>query len=389
MKKKYYYLMSVYLIFVILGCTNKNLYFGTHTQIGLDVSGTATVPNDVAFAFGRTEVVIEPKKSDSIPHSVYGGLDSDITWFSGQMIRQLFATGCAAQYIGNLSDIHNPAGNNDNNGSNDEPKPKNEFQCKDKVDPADRVYNYPNTNSSPNSSSLILIVKSKFGLDINFGQENVTPELVLGYKRSELTIIPIDNPHREVASVYADISINSYLDPNAKQLSSAIPTPASPPATTPTAGDTSNKTETNPDPGDANNDEPLPTPPPSRIGGVRIVQQIATGHAAIALVKKNTAIQKKLIKALGGGAPTTKSTLTRAQIRAKIIEQTEKLNTDAKKNELFDWVQENYTYQFTGAIDKLKQFKFIFLKKPALNEEQLNLILKEVIRINNENGGNS
>ena len=91
--------LYILLISVLLsGCSSNSLYFGTSTTIGLNVSGTETVPSKVAIAFEREEIAIVPNKADSQAHSVFGALDANLTWFNGQVIKQIFATGEAAIY---------------------------------------------------------------------------------------------------------------------------------------------------------------------------------------------------------------------------------------------------------------------------------------------------
>jgi hypothetical protein len=171
---------GVILLAVVMmsGCSARNLYFGTATQIGLDVSGTAQVPNRVSLGYGRVETAYVPNKPDGTAHSVMGSLDSDITWFSGQRINQVLATGEAAQ---------NAAGSNHSVGQ--------QVPCQ-KESTDDRAPLYFGTVQS-------------FGVDLSFGGNNVAPGLVVGYKRAEGTVIPIVDPSCEVRPVYADISIDS------------------------------------------------------------------------------------------------------------------------------------------------------------------------------------
>ncbi len=165
-------------VVAMFGCSSRNLYFGTATQIGLDVSGTSQVPNRVSLGYGRVETAYVPNKTDGTAHSVMGALDSDITWFSGQRIKQIFATGEAAQ---------NAAGGVYGAGG--------VVACQ-KESADDRAPLYFGTVQS-------------FGLDLSFGGNNVAPGLVVGYKRAEGTVIPVVDPSCEVRPVYADISIDS------------------------------------------------------------------------------------------------------------------------------------------------------------------------------------
>lgn len=84
------------------GCT-KNLYFGTSTSVGLDVSGTSKIPNKVSFAFDREEVAIVPDDDAGNAHSVFAALDSEWTWFNGFIVKQTFATGEAADRVSDES----------------------------------------------------------------------------------------------------------------------------------------------------------------------------------------------------------------------------------------------------------------------------------------------
>src|SRR5688572_17964276 len=77
------------------GCKSR-VVFTTQTSFGLDVSGTAQLPNKVSFSYNRFEAAIVPRKTNGEAHSVYGGLDADMKFFGGHTIKQTFATGKAA-----------------------------------------------------------------------------------------------------------------------------------------------------------------------------------------------------------------------------------------------------------------------------------------------------
>src|SRR5688572_23363059 len=77
------------------GCKSR-VVFTTHTSLGLDVSGTAQMPNKVSLSYNRFEAAIVPRKTNGEAHAVYGGLDADLKFFGGHTIKQTFATGKAA-----------------------------------------------------------------------------------------------------------------------------------------------------------------------------------------------------------------------------------------------------------------------------------------------------
>lgn len=186
-------------VMLTTGCTKK-LVFSTNSTIGLNVSGTAEVPSKVAFSYDRQEAAIVPKKHDDTAHSVYGGLDTDVSWRNGTIIKQTFATGDAAIYAtGGAPAGGAPAATEDSN----------------------ELRNHP----------LVFITGTSFGLDLSAGEGQVKPDLLLGFKRAEGAYIPVPNNKKEVRSVYADILINTK-DPDqesgspAKSITDHFPTDA-------------------------------------------------------------------------------------------------------------------------------------------------------------------
>lgn len=163
------------------GCSNK-LVFATHTSLGLDVSGTAEVPDHVSFSYDREEAAIVPRKTDGEAHSVYGGLDSDISWWHGSIIKQTFATGDAARIA---------------TGS-----------------PAQAA---TNSTDSTSTKPLVFVTGTTFGLHLSAGEGQVQPDLLLGYRRGEAAYIPVPDPNQEVRSVYADLLINTKSRPTTNQ----------------------------------------------------------------------------------------------------------------------------------------------------------------------------
>ena len=230
MKKKNTYFILLTGVIVLSGCS-KNLYFGTSTSVGMDVSGTTKIPSKVSFSFNRAEVAIIPTNSDGNTHPVFASLDSEWTWFNGFMIKQIFATGKAADIASN----------------------------KDK----DTTTYTPTTKTS--KKSLIFTTGTKLGIDIEFGQTTSTPaSLLIGYRRSEMTLIPDVTSKKELDPVFADISIMSVESSS---------------------------------PDGVSNDYP-------QLGGVRIKQRFATGIAAINAAR-HPEIKNKLNKSVYGDPTLT------------------------------------------------------------------------------------
>jgi hypothetical protein len=211
---------------VLPGC-KRPVVFGTHTSIGLDVSGTANYPNHVSFSYDREEVALVPRKSDGEAHSVFGGLDSDISFWKGSVIKQTFATGEAAKIA---------TGSGDGRGTN---------------------------ATVAGEEPLVFVTGTSFGLHLKTGESEMSPSLLLGYRRAETAFIPVPDPTQEVRSVYADILINTKSRDDA--------------ADTPAASITTN----------------FPT-----VSGVRIRQSFATGKAAENLAHDSD-VQAKLNAAAG------------------------------------------------------------------------------------------
>lgn len=172
------------------GCANK-LVFTTKSSIGLDVSGTAEVPNKVSFSYNRQELSIVPRKSNGDAHSVYGGLDADIGFWSGSVIKQTFATGIAADLAsgGAL--------------------------------PAAAAAATQNTETD----SLVFCTATTFGLHLSAGDGQVQPNMLMGYRRGEAAYIPVPDPAQEVRPVYADLLINTKDsdDPAARAVTTHFP----------------------------------------------------------------------------------------------------------------------------------------------------------------------
>ncbi len=174
------------------GCTTKHVIFATKTQIGLDVSGTAQMPDKVSFTYGRYEGAIVPRSTNGEPYSVYGALDADVNFFGSSTIQQLFTTGEAAVIAA-------------------------DSQSRVEKDDAERER--PRTNTKP----LFFVTDSSFGLKLSAGKQDISPTLMLGYKRVEGAVIPVDSGEKEVRSVFADITINSSTESKVAVSTNAFP----------------------------------------------------------------------------------------------------------------------------------------------------------------------
>lgn len=146
------------------GCKSR-VIFTTQTSMGLDVSGTAQMPNKVSFSYNRFEGAIVPRKTNGEAHSVYGGMDADMSFFGGHTIKQTFATGKAAML----------ATRADTNG----------------VD-------FPGGQSVAGDHPLIFLTATTFGLHLTVGEKEMSPNMLLGYRRSEAAVIPVPEPAQEV-----------------------------------------------------------------------------------------------------------------------------------------------------------------------------------------------
>ena len=254
---------------LLAGCANR-VIFTTQTSLGLDVSGTAQMPNKVSLSYNRFEGSIVPRKANGEAHSVYGGLDADITFFNGHTIKQTFATGKAAMIATGA-------------------------QTKDADGKASKA--------AINDAPLIFLTATTFGLHLAAGEKEMSPNMLLGFRRSEAAVIPVPDPAQEVRSVYADILINS---------------------TTNASGITTNF---------------------STLGGVRIRQGFATGRAAEAKAATEE-VQQKLHQA--AGIEETKQSMR--HLKAEAQDVVEKIGVE------LDRLNDNRLAQALSALKDAKVF---------------------------------
>lgn len=162
----------------LAGCASHDkVVFATHTSYGVDVSGTAAVPDHVSLSYSRREIAIVPRKTNGDAHSVLGGMDSDVHWWNGSLISQTFATGEAARIAA----------------------------ARTRDDASTQAL----SSASTNTASLIFFTGTTFGLHLSAGDGQLQPNMLLGYRRSEAAYVPVPDPGQEVRSVYADIHINT------------------------------------------------------------------------------------------------------------------------------------------------------------------------------------
>jgi hypothetical protein len=250
------------------GCSRR-MIFVTHSSLGLNVSGTAQMPNKVAFDYSRYEATLVPRKTNGEAQPVFGGLDADVNfWRGNHIIREAFATGDAA-------DIASGAKN---------------FSDTSACPPE-------GTGGTP-SRSLFFMSGTTYGLHINLGEQATPPNLVLGYQRHTATIIPVQSPEQKAGSVYADVSINT-TEPEAVANGNVTGLTNAPAAF-------------------------------SNLKGTRIRQFFATGLAAKKLAEE-TPVRKEL-RALAG-TESTKEFLGEMDQQGKIIEKIRQIYQKSPTNQ--------------------------------------------------------
>jgi len=276
---------------LLLGGCARPVVFSTHTSIGLDVSGTAQYPNRVSFSYNRQETALVPRQTNGAAHSVFGGLDSDISFWKGSVIKQTFATGEAAKIATGKGDGTHAA----------------------------------STNAA--TASLVFFTGTTFGLHLTTGESQMSPNLLMGYRRAEAAYIPVPDPGQEVRSVYADILINTK---SRDEVSGDSPVLAM----------TTN----------------FPT-----VSGVRIKQSFATGKAAENLANK-AEVQARLNLAAG----LSTSTLADVAVEEGDLARLAGALSEAKRKQLFEWADARFPVESGGKLaeaNSLSRFENSFLPK--------------------------
>lgn len=299
MKRSLITLCALPVLAVLTGCHN-HVIFSTHTSAGLDVSGTAQYPDKVSFSYNRQEVAIVPRKTNGEAHSVFGGMDSDISFMNGSVIKQTFATGDAA------------------------------------VLASGGVTNPPVGTTDPSKAPLVFMTATTFGLHLTAGESQMSPNLLMGYRRAEAAMIPVPDSAQEVRPVYADILINTK---SLKQKD-----------------------------GTTNPALALTTNFPS-ISGVRIKQSFATGRAAVNLAATNHAVRQKLKAAAGAAGPTLSE--ARALDERTVEERVGKLSAE-KQKALYVWADASFPRESGGKLASENSVsEFINGFVPQLDTEKL------------------
>lgn len=144
------------------GCASPERHAIFMTKTSLAVIDAETAPAGISIAYDRTEAYAGPRFSDGQVAPVAGSFETDGSIFS-RRLRQVYATGHAALTV------NTPTG---------QPLPQ-----KPEVKP----------NQDPTSHVMTFGTSTTIGLKIGFSQGTVVPDsFTLGYKRKEMSIIPVD-----------------------------------------------------------------------------------------------------------------------------------------------------------------------------------------------------
>lgn len=89
-------------VVLVSGCQSNQLIFTTYTKVGVNITATGEIPNNLTFGYKRFEGAIIPvdpsKAANGNPEmpSVYAAIAVTNKWGKGLHIYQKFATGAAA-----------------------------------------------------------------------------------------------------------------------------------------------------------------------------------------------------------------------------------------------------------------------------------------------------
>ena len=163
-------------IILISGCTsNKSLYFGTYTRVGIDAS-----TDGAGIGAKNAALNITPPKEDGSAFDVLGTSDLDIA-YTNAVIKEVVAVGEAAKCAARKAPV------------------------------ADSVESFTKASSEPNAVGPVIFgtYSSWSLLDLSWGGATSTG-INFGYKRGTGVKMPIVND--SVGSVYASISVNTTAD---------------------------------------------------------------------------------------------------------------------------------------------------------------------------------
>lgn len=310
-----------------IGCKSR-LLFGTQSSIGLDISGMSQIPNKVSLSYSRHEFAYVPRKADGSSHSVYGGLDSDMKFSipPQYIIKQTFATGdAAANAASNIANDEDELSSAEESGAGESANRDAEKKGDDK--------GKGSKNSFGSDHPLSFYTGTKFGIHLSLGEGQMAANALIGYRRTEATVIPIPDDSQEVRPIYADIEINNTT----RSLSNRIDQPSG-----------------------------------STLGGVRIKQGFATGNAAVILSSRKD-VKEKLSEASGaevqayreGHANQEKSSLQAiAEYSLGSAEKKEKIRERARELEIVpaDTTEQNFLRRLRASPDAANESRGIKLK---------------------------
>ncbi|MBV1878461.1 MAG: hypothetical protein KUG79_12520 [Pseudomonadales bacterium] len=215
---------------LVSGCQTNSLYFATDTSVGLmDIAGDSKVPDKVSIGFKRSELLLIPPQditdtSNNKLQPVLGTLNADLTWFKGSNIKEVYATGdaanCAAYGLALRS--LSPTDSTDSDFTNAKAsllelgflgdKPADGTGVLDPLCPS-----IPNTDQSESDAwvvgkdnSLIFEARTAFSIaKLSYGETESANMSLLSYKRRVGSIIPLFDKNSTVRSVYSDFCFNS------------------------------------------------------------------------------------------------------------------------------------------------------------------------------------
>lgn len=168
--------MSAGLAFVLLLPSCSDIVFATRTSAGVEVTGDANmVPTHVNFGFRRRELIYAGPRAPK-DQSILGAIDSETSWTQGAAIREIAATGAAAEII---------AGGDPSLGE------------------------VPTANV-PQPQPLVFATRTRVGIGINLGgaDDDAIPSGYLGYSRRIATRIR-SNGQTPLPSVVSDVTVHT------------------------------------------------------------------------------------------------------------------------------------------------------------------------------------
>lgn len=154
MSFKVSWLLAAPILILIAGCSNTDTaIFATSTSLGINVERT---PPSASIAYDRTEAFVAPRFQNGGAPAAVAAMRSDGTVFNPK-IQQLIATGSAAELVTNNSPSSAP----------------------------------PLSGLEGNRRLMFFGTGTTIGLKAAFGSDGAPETLVFGYKRKELSVIPL------------------------------------------------------------------------------------------------------------------------------------------------------------------------------------------------------